>query len=87
MSPAQRRIRVVCPPLGATKGVQKHPVTQRMMTYRNLLIFPFSRLTYIAWTKYSAVQLLRVDKVAKFWFMKPQEITVHWKPLHSAQKS
>lgn len=66
MSAAQRRMCVVCPPLGATKGVQKHPVTQRMMTYGNLLISPLSRLTYIALTKYSAVQLLRVDKVAKF---------------------
>ncbi len=84
---AQRRMCVVCPPLGATKGVQKHPVTQRMMTYGNLLISPLSRLTYIALTKYSAGQLLRVDKVAKFWSIKPQEITVHWKPLYSAQKS
>jgi hypothetical protein len=47
MSPAQRRMCVVCPPLGATKGVQKHPVTQRMMTYGNLLISPLSRLTYL----------------------------------------
>lgn len=87
MSPAQRRMCVVCPPLGATKGVQKHPVTQRIMTYGNLLISPLSRLTYIALTKYSAVQLLRVDKMESFWFIKPQEITVRWRPLYSAQKS